>query len=418
MPLRRRFWILTALAAILAAAIAIEYLWWSAATEILIPLLGVASFLWGGRLLYFWQRRESHERRKARREKDPAEPIPIPPDVRKPESYDGVDPVHFAQWGFQPHATGAQGVYFANGIIVALLPSLALLLLSAQILIFPSRYGWALGLIASEASCLFLLVYFAWSHPRPTADWTEARMRSELLRREQYLIVAGCGPYLQKPAGEAVVRLGDIKGASKEELMRFILLEDPVDGNWLEALHKTHPSSLAPRADLPDRIKTYLYHRIVKQLRWFGNEDRDCEENERNWNRSLKFATLAAFIVAVAHMMHLLSSLHSLEPQTSWSMATTTLGISLPPLGTAFLNIGSMYAFHHRRRLYQRTNRRLQEHKGAADKLLAEVESKHPHRPITEIDLDFRSLVLRVEQTLSNELEQWLLLMDRSEYEV
>ena len=148
------------------------------------------------------------------------------------------------------------------------------------------------------------------------------------------------------------------------------------------------------------------------------DEGRDCDENERNWNRSLKFATLAAFLVAVAHMMHLVSSLHSLEPQAQWSIAMTTLGIFLPPLGTAFLNIGSMYAFHHRHRLYQRTSRRLQEHKGAAEKLLAEVQSKHPHRPITETDLDYRGLVLRVEQTLSNELEQWLLLMDRSEYEV
>ncbi len=418
MPLRRKFWILAAVAVILIAAISIEHLWRSAATEILIPLLGVASFLWGGRSLYLWQRGKSHERRKARHVNDPAEPIPTPPDVRKPESYDGVDPVHFAKWGFLPHATSAQGAYFANGILAALLPSLAVLLLSAQILVFPSEGAWALGLIAAEASCLFLLVHFAWSHPRPTADWIEARMKTELLRREQYLIVAGCGPYLHKSAGEAVVRLGKIKGASKDELVRFMLLEDTVHENWLEALHKTHPSFLPHRTDLLDRIQTYLYQRIVKQLRWFANEDRDCEENERNWNRSLKFVALAAFLVAVAHMMHLLAALHSPETRTGWNMATTMLGIFLPPLGTAFLNIGSMYAFHHRHRLYQRTNRRLQEHKGVADKLLAEFESKHPQRPITEIDLDFRALVLRVEQTLSNELEQWLLLMDRSEYEV
>ena len=226
------------------------------------------------------------------------------------------------------------------------------------------------------------------------------------------------GGYLHKPAGESVVRLGEIKGTSKEELMRFILLEDPAHGNWLEALCKTHPSALPHRADLPDRMQTYLYQRIVKQLQWFANEERDCKENEHNWNQLLKCAVLAAFLVSVAHAMHLLSLLHSPESSTAWGMATTALGISLPPLGTAFLNIGSMYAFHHRRRLYQRTNRRLQQHKGVAEKLLAEVESNHRHRPLTEIDLDFRALVLHVEQTLSNELEEWHLLMDRSEYEV
>jgi hypothetical protein len=241
---------------------------------------------------------------------------------------------------------------------------------------------------------------------------------TELLRREQYLIVAGCGPYLHKPASEAVVRLGEIKGASKQELMRFILLEDRVDGNWLEALHKTDPSALPHRTDLPARMQTYLYQRIVKQLRWFADEERDCKENEGNWNQSLKCAALAAFLIATVHAVHLLSLLGAPEVPTKWSIATTALGIFLPPLGTAFLNIGSMYGFHHRRRLYQRTNRRLQEHKGVADKLLAEVQSKQPHRSITEIDLDFRALVLRVEQTLSSELEQWHLLMDRSEYDV
>jgi hypothetical protein len=33
----------------------------------------------------------------------------------------------------------------------------------------------------------------------------------------------------------------------------------------------------------PIEMKTYLCQPIVKQLKWFSNESRDCRENERIW---------------------------------------------------------------------------------------------------------------------------------------
>src|SRR5271157_5860232 len=198
----RRNWLvgvallLTSLAA-LAASSRTTMTWLQLTSPVIITLC----VLWWLRILYFWQRKTSFERRERRRRDHPAEKLDIPAGVKKPEQYDGGQSLHEAQWSNIGRAVEAQGNYFASGILAAVLPPLALLLLSFQLLALPTGGSWAVGLILGEISCLVILVYLALTSREPTAEWIENRLRTELFRREQYLLLAGVGPYLfQKPS--------------------------------------------------------------------------------------------------------------------------------------------------------------------------------------------------------------------------
>ncbi len=251
---RTKIWLSIGLGGLLTAIVAYEWLVPQFWLEAAIPPLATGFLLWLARIGYFWQRRVSYARREARRQAVPAEPIQIPAGIKKPEEYEGVDALHLAQGRHHRHAVDAQGSYFANGILAALLPPLALVMLSLQLLLFREGGAWAGGLILGEILCLGLFVHFAWTHPEPTAEWIENRVRTELLRREQYLAVVGVGPYLCKTAAEAkreaAVRLGKIKGAAGQTLNRLILAQDGTHEHWLEGLHKTGVSKFSARSDL------------------------------------------------------------------------------------------------------------------------------------------------------------------------
>ena len=74
---------------------------------------------------------------------------------------------------------------------------------------------------------------------------------------------------------------------------------------WLEALHHKGAAKIAARSDLIERMESYLYYRIGKQLVWFANEIRDIQENEQMWSRLLTGALLASIAVAALHVFHL-----------------------------------------------------------------------------------------------------------------
>jgi len=96
------------------------------------------------------------------------------------------------------------------------------------------------------------------------------------------------------------------------------------------------------------------------------------------------------------------------------------MGIVLPPLGTAALSVQALYSFRGRTRVYRHEWTVLRGYSGTLEALLGEAElgAGGGGRSLAEIDFDFRALALRTEQSLSFEMEQWMLLMERPEHEV
>jgi hypothetical protein len=172
-------------------------------------------------------------------------------------------------------------------------------------------------------------------------------------------------------------------------------------------------------------MESYLYYRIGKQLVWFANELRECEESERLWTRLLTGALLAAIAVATLHAFHLSEGPPGGEdPRSSpyWGIIVGVLAIVLPPLGTACLSIRAMYNFGGRSRVYAHEKGLLHAHKGYLEALVLEAKnlraSRAPSRDLDKIDFEFRAVALRTEHSLSVEMEQWMLVMERREHEV
>ena len=378
---------------------------------------------------YFLQRPYSYRRRERRRERGPAYRLSIPETTRKAEEYSGSRDLHDAQWVYIAPAVRAQGSYFAKGILSATLPPLAVIIASCQLLAWPGGGTWAIGLIMAEGSCLLLLIYLALTASEPTAEWIENRVRAELLRREQYLVLTGVGPYLSLDAGEAEAeaarRLSEIEAAETRALVDLIPLKDHTGTTWIESLHRRGSGSLPHYTDLRDRMDIYFYRRIGKQLLWFSNEIRDCEENDRIWRRLLTGALLIALIIALIHlgnlMAHLLRQSRSMS-DNAWGLLVDISALTLPPVAAGCVGIRGMYNFRARSRVYRHEKSQLQRQWGALEALLIRMhEHEHHHLcncDIAQIQFEFQAIALRTEHSLSTEMEQWMLVMERSEQEV
>jgi hypothetical protein len=398
----------------------------------LTPTFVVCSGLLCLKTIYLWQRSASFKKREARRIIDPAEIIAIPEDVKKPRDYDGGHCLYEGQWKYIERAVASQGQYFAGGTLAAVLSPLALLLLSLQLLAAPAGGSWALGLIAAEIFCLGTLIYIAWTNREPTEAWIGNRLRTELLRREQFLVVAGVGPYLNKnssaSAETARQRRTEIERTDFHNLLELGSLQNhSAAPTWMEDLYRTPLNSTVSAADCIGRMNTYFHHRIQKQLGYFANELRDCHENERLWSKLLTAGLLAAVLAAILHAVHLYvatrSNLAITESSSEhlWHILVGVMAVVLPPLGTAALSIRAMYNFGRRSRLYGRERRALLAYRSELEGLIREAElakQKTALRSIDKIDLDFRAIVLRTEQSLSVEMEQWVFLMEKPEHEL
>jgi len=141
-------------------------------------------------------------------------------------------------------------------------------------------------------------------------------------------------------------------------------------------------------------------------------------------SRSLIAALLAAIGIATLHAVHLSEPPRAGELTGQKELGGLLIGILaivLPPMGTAFLSIRSMYNFRARTRIYEHERGLLRRHRGTLEALVAEAKESHLGtnvRKPEEIDFDFRAAALRTEQSLSLELEQWMLLMERDEHEL
>jgi len=168
-------------------------------------------------------------------------------------------------------------------------------------------------------------------------------------------------------------------------------------------------------------MDTYLYQRIGKQSLWFGNELRDCDRNDRLISRLLTCALLAAIVAAMLHVVHLWGSVveDTASGDSPWRIAIGSLAIVLPPLGTALISLRALYNFRARSRIYRHEWRQIQTQKANLEALILEAKrGLGASRDLDKIHFDFRALALRVEASLSFEMEQWMLLMERQEQEV
>ena len=143
--------------------------------------------------LYIISRRIQRFFGKKRREekmKDYKPYIPAP----EIETYPGAESIDAFQQQYVWLVPSHQGRSRAKMFLVASIPVVISIIASTRTRYFDgSLFG--MGMSLGEAVCISVLIWFGIMKLKPTEKWVTERIRSELLRREQYLCLAALGPY-------------------------------------------------------------------------------------------------------------------------------------------------------------------------------------------------------------------------------
>jgi hypothetical protein len=423
---------------VVAIATAVLVLWSSVTSVVGNPwLVGVTPVLlavWVLVMIYhgYFLLRASRWTTRQREERDALRELAIPGNVSRPEAFEGVQEIDDVQKHMLPRAPDNQGRYRAGGMVVALLPPLALLFLVVQTLFFPSRSPWGAGLVFGEALLLTVLVVLVWTSPTPTRSWVRARLRAELLRREQYLRLAAVGPYLglaaDRAGGASAARLDVMVSGDLQQLRQLLPLAAvdsgvPPQGSrfWIDDLWSRGFSS--PALDsVADRMRSYLHYRIGKQLMWL-TLGVDLNERSRKWiTLPLKIAVVLALVAAVVHAV-----LQSVEagdrgPEVGGaaavSLVTILLASVLPPFSAALLAIQALFAFPTLAFSYGETRTELRRQKASLACLIDSYVASGEDDERRRLQTEFQALVLHTESALTHELDRWIMLIHRGEFEV
>jgi hypothetical protein len=175
-----------------------------------------------------------------------------------------------------------------------------------------------------------------------------------------------------------------------------------------------------PLPDLLQRANTYLHYRIRKQKLWFELAARGNEAGEQRLGIALKVALIAALTAAVIHAVLLL--VESVVPSATHALggfgaAVLALAFVLPPASAAILAMGGLFNSRLLAATYHATHQVLSQMEQRLHRLVAEGTSATTDAERARIQRRFQTLVLEVEQALTQELERWVILTYRREHE-
>ena len=340
----------------------------------------------------------------------------IPAEVLTPSAFPGVAIIDAAQRVAHAAVPDYQAAMYARGVTVAAMPSVAVLIAALQTTATPGTH-LATGLAIANIAVMTTLVALVWRARNPSQPWVHARTRAELLRREQYLCLAQVGPYQNQPAdlipATAAVRTMIITTAVDQALERLIPLRtDDGDTRWYEQIF-THPH--AHLANLEQRTSSYLHYRIAKQVAWFTLATRDNHLAERR----TAAITKAALIAAVGATM-LQTALHVTAGARDISALTATGGtltLVLPPTCAFLLATQELFSYRRLAVAYHQMIQQLDDAKAALGRLIPAISESVQADRATRIR-QFQTTVLQAEHLLTQELQQWRMLIHRDEYDL
>jgi hypothetical protein len=337
--------------------------------------------------------------------------------------------------------------------VTAFLGPVAVLLLTTQLLALPEPSAVASALIGLEALLLaaVLSLGFLDLGPRRTF-WPRARVRAEVLRRETYLLRARLGPYLvstplKSAAGgrlEAIdirrelddpdsdsiltavssgprdLHLAGLRKAARDYEAIEGVHKDPLPliglddehGSWRDTLEDCpRPSSQEPAPNIAAFLDAYRSERLEQQREWFTRKAAQHQVLEKRYDRLARAILLAAFVVAVLHLMLLLLA----PPGGQRPVGRILLelaAIVLPPVSMTIASIQSLKESHRLSRSYKGYARLLEPLVRDARRLSDEAQATAKSgSPSPDLILHTKRLVLRTEQVLAGELRQWYLIM-------
>ncbi|MGW1954326.1 hypothetical protein ACWCPI_16465 [Streptomyces sp. NPDC001920] len=314
-------------------------------------------------------------------------------------------------------AVDQQGRFRATGIRLAVLPALAVLCLTVQTVFLKHDSALGLGFVCAECLLLLVMIWTVWTEQEPSRPWVLTRTRTELFRREMFLVVGQAGPYLglSVPQAERVrdARLNLLAHAGAAQLDEFARLSDRgADGaerHWRDEAWRRAGTA---DADTTARMRTYLDHRIRRQALYFELAADKCERTEKSLTRIAKGGILGGIAVALSYAALLVAG-HGRDERSSAAMVVALLAAVLPPLCNSVLAVQNLFAAQRLASSYRETRRELLGYENTLRALIGEQGGS----PGPDSGAAFRALVVGVETALTEELRRWRIVVAKPEFD-
>lgn len=357
--------------------------------------------------------RQLRWRRRRRREAAAIAALRIPEDVPRPTSFAGVDAIHRAKSTVMATVPDYQGRMFLRGLTVAVLPPMAVLLAAVPD-VAPDDARLALGTGIAEIAVLLTAFTIVQRSPKPAEPWVTARIRTELLRREEYLRLALVGPYVDRADDAADLlqrRLTELNPRDEPGRARAIALRDGPDGpRWIDQLWTRPPR---PIPDLRQRMRSYLHYRIRRQIAWFALGTDNADKSDRVISLFIKSSLVVGIGVVVVQV--LLRQLRLAEA-TPAAQVATLLALVLPTVATFLLALRELYAYRGLAVSYGQMISDLRNEERAVERLITRHEQADADE--ATISREFQAVVLHTEALLTHELQRWIMIIDRDEFDL
>jgi hypothetical protein len=298
---------------------------------------------------------------------------------------------------------------------LAVLPFLAVALLTAQTVFFKEGGPLALGFVLAECLLLALLVWTVWSRPVPSHAWEAERLKAELFRREMFLLLTGIGPYLglNEHAAHATrdARLNLLSRGAAPDLLELATMGTSdgrgVETDWQDEVWQRGP--MPTDIAVAERMRTYLEYRIRRQRLFFELQTERTGRVDGVHGAVVKSLILAGVAAALAYAT-LMATGRDLSGSSMLTASVAVLTACVPPLCNSMLAIQNLYGFQRLGRSYADTLRELIVHENTLAALLAEPLA-------ADTGVRFRSLAVRVEATFTVEIRRWWVLVARPEFD-
>lgn len=334
-----------------------------------------------------------------------------------------VKPIREARERHEQNATGFQNARRYFVLLTAIVGPVAVTLLVLQVtlssprsplrLYLEANHGLYSKVLIGAEACLLLFALatgflgFEWKHK----PWIKERLRTELLRREEFLLLARVGPYLgvrdESMADCVNERLVSIDRGTKNPVELIHMGDD--DLTWRHALEDAWVAKkLEPIPALESIARLYLDGRILNQREWFAKKSEVHHEKNENKERWAKSLLIGALILSIIHFTQV-GAEADVEMESLWTIALIVLAICTPAFGAMFASLQSISGSERLSRSFLYHAEVLEDFESRLRKMLPGMASHSPNR--RDVQFQFMRLVLEVEELLSQELRTWWLVM-------
>lgn len=241
----------------------------------------------------------------------------------------------FKKWDEAALRKQKKAIQFAT--LSSVLIPFAVLLMTIQVLAFPSASIMAIILISFELGALLFSLLILVCRLAPGAgEWAHERLRAEVLRREGFLLLARIGPYLRKTSP------AELKLTVNQRLAQIDSCLNPPDTYlslkegkpWRDELEDSGPGKTAPPE--PDFLEGFLKERVLDQRDWFWA--RRGKFNKLNWRYEniIRGTLVLAIVIASMHLVSLISGTYETGGgRPLLRLIIEIAAITLPPIGSA-----------------------------------------------------------------------------------